>query len=155
METFNYTAVEILALYNRVCDTNEPGKFSPELRLKELFEDVLDETDEGTAPEAAEYIARKGSTWNGGGVGAIGVCVRKHEDGEVVVLWGSSDGYTWCNLDCLIEAIFDGNQVPDWYESEWVEVQDDRGEWVQRNVLAVREEEAKYASNATFNPYSD
>ena len=93
-------------------------------------------TESGTLDAAMEYVASKGLGWDGGYEGAIAVDVRDFGDGEPECRWTSTDG-TWCCLRELVDAIRDGNAVPDWYEDGWINVQVTPGNWVDRNAIAA------------------
>lgn len=117
----------------------------PAILLLQIVDDVAhEETETGSLSEVCEFIALQGPDWNGGSEDSIGVRVREHADGSAEVEWGGGDNFTWCSLSHLLDAIDNGNEVPDWYEVEWTEVWEpnnrvDGGAWVPRQMLASAE----------------
>ena len=144
MNTMTFTAAELQTLIETM------GNNSATQCLLALIEQVKsDETENGTLLEACEYLAEEGGGWNGGHEGAIGVRVRDHENDEdgVEVRWGGGDRYTWCNLDSLLDAVLDGNEVPEWWDSSWTEIWVANngvhgGYWKSRDALEIEIREA-------------
>lgn len=127
------TVNELKELLNTPEACSEDG---PVELLAELLKMAAARTESGTLEAAMEYVAAKGLNWDGGYEGAICLNVRDFGDGEPECSWTNTDG-TWCRLRELVDAIRDGNSVPDWYDTDWVEVQVSPGSWVDRNAIAA------------------
>ena len=118
----SFDKISATALLKMANTTDDIEQHSPVALLRFLINGVQ-EARHCSDAEACEYIAARGPLWNGGYQGGIGVRVREDEDGTRRVEWGGrSDAYTWCGLRELLQAISDGNVVPEWHEDEWVEV---------------------------------
>lgn len=86
----------------------------------QLFESLLNTVaaDLGvTRTSAIAHIAQRGYGWTAGG--RINVRVFKRNDGLTAVTWGT--GGTECTLGDLLTAIELDNEVPGWFEPEWIE----------------------------------
>lgn len=110
--------------------------------LEELLDRLCEEeSDDGDYDMLLELLCAKGPHYEARCYGGIGVNIKEHTDGTRETEWGfGPEGYTTCNLESLILAAEGFPDLAEWYEEDWVMVQDDDGDWVQRDVLAARRE---------------
>lgn len=107
-------------------------KYTPLKLLAHLVKAVEDEEVLNTA-DAFEYIAYRGREWGGCWAGHISVRVRNVGD-KFVVQWLHEGGVA-CKLGDLVDAIQVRNDVPRWYELDWIEEKNQQGQWVDRGTL--------------------
>ena len=135
--SYNIEPISVAELQELLSTPETCSAEGPVELLAELLKMAAAHTDAGTIEEAMEYVASKGLAWNGGSDGAIGVNVRDFGDGEPECSWTSTGDATWCTLRELVNAVRDGNSVPDWYDQGWIAVQASPGKWVARDSIAA------------------
>lgn len=83
-------------------------------------------------PDGLDLLANMGRGW----MCQFGCTVSQDAEGELNVAWGTGDDFTHCSLGDLIVAA-DDLDAPDWYESDWILVQDNDGCWTTKDLVAA------------------
>jgi hypothetical protein len=92
-------------------------------------------SEEGLAL-AARALARKGPNFGqGGAFGGFIVYDEKGHDSTWKIVWSSHEGH-WVDLGTMLELAEQGQEIPDWFESDWVLVRNSDNAWVERCVLS-------------------
>lgn len=135
--SYNIEPISVAELQELLSTPETCSAEGPVELLAELLKMAAAHTRTGTIEEAMEYVTSKGLAWNGGSEGAIGVNVRDFGDGEPQCSWTSTGDANWCTLRELVNAIRDGNSVPDWFDQGWIAVQVSPGKWADRDFIAA------------------
>lgn len=128
------TAAQLAELL-KISDEYEDG---PAALLAELVEYAIrEETESGTMEEALQFIATEGLNWPGAKLGHIGLNVRifNQQSDEIYCKWTSDGDSTWTTLGEVVDAIKNGNKVPNWFDKDWFTVQVMPSVWVTQAQL--------------------
>lgn len=86
--------------------------------LAGLVQEVAEDNEISTEA-AIVFLAEQGTDWMGR-EGRIGLNVYRQQDASLRVEWVQQDS-TWVALGQLLEAIENDNEVPSWFDRNWIE----------------------------------
>jgi hypothetical protein len=143
-----YTTSHILAVIATIkLQSDRLTSGSPEFLLLELFAKACtnsEEEDDLATPRLYISAANELIQWERNTI--WGCTVYEYADGTYLIEWGEGDDYTWCGIQELLSAIYNGNPYPSWYEPDWNMVRTLNGELLSRAAVErLAETEAAFS----------